>query len=186
MRFSGSIGAELAIAVGLISLLVFPARSMAQTAATPATSQVPGLQCNGTRILDPFKGSLAGPNLPPGLLPIDATVKDKILKSGLPCQENVSTGAQGDLAGVESVGLENLQRGFDFYSWRTFIALNSPTVGTPIDDNNVDADRRIPRSRYRHWHCGPLTASKTSSRTRDGISGGGSQWSWVSICLDIG
>ena len=39
MRFSGSIGAELAIAVGLISLLVFPARSMAQTAAPPATSQ---------------------------------------------------------------------------------------------------------------------------------------------------
>jgi len=26
-----------------------------------------------------------------------------------------------------------LQRGFDFYSWRTFIALNSPADGTPID-----------------------------------------------------
>ncbi len=131
MRFNGPNRTELAIAVGLISLLMFSAQSMAQTAATPATTQV-GLQCNGTLLLDPFNGSLAGPNLPAGLLPIDASVKDKILKSGLPCQENVSTGAQGDLAGVESVGLENLQRGFDFYSWRTFIALNSPADGKSI------------------------------------------------------
>jgi hypothetical protein len=138
MRFNGPNRTELAIAVGLISLLMFPAQSTAQTAATPATTQV-GLQCNGTRLLDPFNGSLAGPNLPAGLLPIDASVKDKILKSGLPCQENVSTGAQGDLAGVESVGLENLQRGFDFYSWRTFIALNSPADGTPIE--NAEANK---------------------------------------------
>jgi hypothetical protein len=74
------------------------------------------------------------------LLPIDATVKDKILKSGLPCQENVSAGAQGDPAGVEATGLENLQRGFDFYSWRTFIALNSPADGTPIDSEKAQAD----------------------------------------------
>jgi hypothetical protein len=139
MRFNGPNRTELAIAVGLISLLMFSAQSMAQTAATPATTQV-GLQCNGTLLLDPFNGSLAGPNLPAGLLPIDASVKDKILKSGLPCQENVSTGAQGDLAGVESVGLENLQRGFDFYSWRTFIALNSPADGTPIDSASTQAD----------------------------------------------
>ena len=139
MRFNGPNRTELAIAVGLIWLLMFPAQSTAQTAATPATTQV-GLQCNGTRLLDPFNGSLAGPNLPAGLLPIDASVKDKILKSGLPCQENVSTGAQGDLTGVESVGLENLQRGFDFYSWRTFIALNSPADGTPIDSASTQAD----------------------------------------------
>jgi hypothetical protein len=70
MRFSRSLGAELATTIGLISLLVFPARSMAQTAPAPVASQVPGLQCNGTRILDPFKGSLAGPNLPPGPRPL--------------------------------------------------------------------------------------------------------------------
>jgi hypothetical protein len=131
MRFSRSSTAELVTTIGVISLLVF-SKSVAQTAA-PAASQVQGLLCNGTRILDPFKGSLAGPNLPQGVLPIDATVKDKILKSGLPCQENVGTGAQQDPAGVEATGLENLQRGFDFYSWRTFIALNSPADGTPIE-----------------------------------------------------
>ena len=66
------------------------------------------------------------------MLPIDDTVKDDILKSGLPCQENVTrTGTQGDPAGKEAIGLENLQRGFDFYSWRTFIALNSPADGRP-------------------------------------------------------
>jgi hypothetical protein len=32
------------------------------------------------------------------------------------------------IAGPEKEGLENLQRGFDFYSWRTFIELNSPAV----------------------------------------------------------
>jgi hypothetical protein len=140
MRSSRSRAAELATTIGLISLLVFSARSMAQTAAAPAASPVAGLQCNGTRILDPFKGSLASPNLFPGLLPIDAAGKTISLRSGLPCQENVSLAAQGDPSGKETVGLQNLQRGFDFYSWRTFIALNSPADGTPIDDANVQAD----------------------------------------------
>ena len=132
-------------AIGLLSLAIFSAESMAQKAAVPASSpaQMPGLQCNGSQIFDPFKDSLAGPNLRPGLLPIDATVKDEILKSGLPCQENVRTGAQGDPAGIEATGLENLQRGFDFYSWRTFIALNSPADGkTPIDKAEADTPTR--------------------------------------------
>jgi hypothetical protein len=135
MRCSGYRTAELAATIGLISLLIFSARSMAQTAAVPGAPQVeaPGLQCNGTKIFDPFQGSLAGPDLPPGLLPIDDEVKSAILRSGLPCQENVSAGAQADPTGKEAVALDNFQRGFDFYSWRTFIALNSPADGTPID-----------------------------------------------------
>ena len=64
------------------------------------------------------------------------------MKSGLPCQENVRTGAQGDPTGNETTGLENLQRGFDFYSWRTFIALNSPADGTPIEHAQADTPTR--------------------------------------------
>ena len=122
-------------AVGL-SLVWGPStQSPAQTAGVAAAPQSAalGMTCNGTRILDPFKGPLAGADLPPGLLPIGDKNKSDILNSGLPCQENVSTGAQADPAGKEAAGLDNLQRGFDFYSWRTFIALNSPADGTPIE-----------------------------------------------------
>src|SRR3974377_1640626 len=80
MRFGPS--SQFATMVGQILLLVFPASSIAQAPAAPAGSQVPGLQCNGTRILDPFKGRLAGPDLPPGLVPINEGVKSEILRSG--------------------------------------------------------------------------------------------------------
>src|SRR5262249_58198099 len=47
---------------------------------------------------------------------------------GLPCAEKVSTrGLFGD------DGLANLQHGFDFYSWLTFLALNAPADGSRID-----------------------------------------------------
>jgi hypothetical protein len=45
--------------------------------------------------------------------------------------------------GEEKAGLENLQRGFDFYSWRTFIALNSPAdAKTTIDHSQADTPAR--------------------------------------------
>ncbi len=134
---------QLASIIGLILLLIFPARSMAQTAAAPGASQGPGLHCKGTALFDPFKGRLVGANLPPGLLPIDATDKEQILKSGLPCQETVSPAGNPATSPAEKevAGLENLQRGFDFYSWRTFIALNSPADETkPIDSEAAQAD----------------------------------------------
>lgn len=131
MRYTELRAAWLASAVGLVSLTAqWPAETAG--AATAAQPTAPGLACNGTRILDPFKGPLAGAE-PLRLLPIGDKDKSDILKSGLPCQENVNTGAQGDPTGIEVTELANLQRGFDFYSWRTFIALNSPADGTPID-----------------------------------------------------
>ena len=122
MRSSRFYAAHLPNAIGLILLSVLSVRSMAQTAAIPAASEfrAPGLQCNGTQIFDSFKGPLAGPGLPPGLLPIEPQGETRILRSGLPCQENVTPNAQRDPDGKEARGLENLQRGFDFYSWRTF------------------------------------------------------------------
>jgi hypothetical protein len=135
MRFSRSSKAELASATGGL-LLMLSAASLAQTTAPAASPvQAPGLECNGDpKMVDPFRGKLADPGLPPGLLPVDPASKENVLKSGLPCQENVNP------AGVEASGLENLQRGFDFYSWRTFIALNSPADGTPIDSEKAQAD----------------------------------------------
>jgi hypothetical protein len=60
---------------------------------------------------------------PPTATPINAS----LLTRRLPCAEKVSTrGLFGDDA------LANLQRGFDFYSWLTFLALNAPADGSPI------------------------------------------------------
>jgi hypothetical protein len=136
MRYSRLVAIGAATAVGLISLSELSAQSPAQTAPAPAQSKEPGLQCNPAPVTDPFKGKLAGQDIPPGLLPIDDKDKSDILKSGLPCQERVNPNGQ------EDVGLENLQRGFDFYSWRTFIALNSPADGTPIEHAQADTRTR--------------------------------------------
>jgi len=137
----------LAIAVGLASLSAFPRPSSAQNAATATTTTASaataaGLNCTGAAVptpdpsngqKDPFLGQLAGPSLPAGLLPFNDATRKSIFGVGLPCQESVSP------KGQETVGLDNLQRGFDFYSWRTFIALNSPANGTPIEQAQADA-----------------------------------------------
>lgn len=136
----------LAIAVGLALLSAFPRPSSAQNTATATTTAsaatAGGLNCTGAAVLtpdpsnhqmDPFLGSLVGPSLPAGLLPINDATRKSIFGVGLPCQEGVSP------KGQETVGLDNLQRGFDFYSWRTFIALNSPADGTPVEQAQADA-----------------------------------------------
>jgi hypothetical protein len=138
MRYGPLLLSGIATAAGLIWLSQSSAQSTAQktpAASAPKDAQASAsiLNCEGTRILDPFKGKLAGPDLPPKLLPIDDKTKDSILMLRTPCQENVTPAAQGDPSGDEGVGLENLQRGFDFYSWRTFLAMNSPSDGTSIE-----------------------------------------------------
>jgi hypothetical protein len=124
----------IAVAVGVSVLSIPSTQSPAQTPG--AATAAPGLPCNGTRILDPFQGPLAGPDLPPSLLPIKDDMKVAILRSGLPCQENVTAQTLPD--GKEAQGLESLQRGFDFYSWRTFLALNAPADGSPIEQASAD------------------------------------------------
>jgi hypothetical protein len=140
----------LAIAVDLASFTVFPKPSPAQNTATATTTTASptagGLTCTGAAVRqdpptpdplngqkDPFLGPFVAPSLPPGLLPISDATRKSIFGVGLPCQESVNT------KGQEKVGLDNLQRGFDFYSWRTFIALNSPADGTPIEQARADA-----------------------------------------------
>lgn len=54
-------------------------------------------------------------------------ISPALLTSGQPCQEVVSTKGL-----LPNDPLGNLQRGFDFYSWLTFIALNSPADGKTI------------------------------------------------------
>jgi hypothetical protein len=67
------------------------------------------------------------------LTPIDASTKTTLLNFGLPCTENVTT------EGPAPTGLQNLQRGFDFYSWLTFIALNSPSDGSGIEKSKPNS-----------------------------------------------
>jgi hypothetical protein len=148
MSYNRSLGAGLASALGLIVLSMLSVPSLSQTAAkTPAATAAAagGLKCtapaprdpsspaplNGQK--DPFVGPLAAPGLPAKLLPIIEATRKAIVGLGLPCQEDVNT------IGQEKNGLANLQRGFDFYSWRTFIALNSPADGTPVEHAQAGA-----------------------------------------------
>jgi hypothetical protein len=154
MSYSRLLGAGLASAISLIALSMNSTPSLSQTAptTTPSAATPGGLNCTGAAARnnvptddplkgqkDPFVGPLGGPGLPPGLLPINDATRKSIFGVGLPCQESVNTsGQEVDKLG-RPVGLDNLQRGFDFYSWRTFIALNSPADGTPIEQAQASA-----------------------------------------------
>jgi len=138
----------LSTAIGLILLSGLSVPTSAQTAAAAAAPEIeplkPQLKCNPQPLLptagafsDPFKGALAEPGKLDGLVPVSDQDKSTILNSDLPCQERVST------VGPEKVGLENLQRGFDVYSWRTFLALNAPADGkTTINHSQPEMPTR--------------------------------------------
>jgi len=147
-----------AAATCLVALSVFSTQSFSQTAAptAPAASAATpgGLHCTGAAVRknvpvdkdplngqkDPFVGPLSGSDLPRDVLRSSVANRDLIFSVGLPCQESVNTsGQEVDEVLKQPIGLDNLQRGFDFYSWRTFIALNAPADGTPIEQAQAGA-----------------------------------------------
>ena len=76
----------------------------------------------------------AVPQADPKVPMVPTAINAALLTSGLPCAETVST------KGLTNDALLNLQRGFDFYSWLTFIALNSPDDGAPIGKSKKGPD----------------------------------------------
>ena len=105
-------------AAGALSFGVLEWRAGAQTPAGAKDINPPVANCNLTpdTIPDPSDPSKR----------IATPFEAKLLTSGQPCQQVVST------KGLATDPLANLQRGFDFYSWLTFIALNSPADGKTI------------------------------------------------------
>jgi hypothetical protein len=100
---------------GFFALTVWPQLSFAQVPTNPPN--VVNLACTSAS---------ADPQTLKGIA---------VLSFGLPCVETVSP---KDPPGVNKTALQNLQHGFDFYSWLTFIALNSPRDGSSISDATSD------------------------------------------------
>src|SRR5260370_27345659 len=130
-------GVKRSLAVGVIGVFVaigLLGWTASAQAPAPATAT---LTCDNNP--PPNTIQTSDPPTPP---PIDAS----LLTKGLPCAENVSTrGLFGD------DDLANLQRGFDFYSWLTFLALNSPAAGSPIDKANPNTPTKWEQaSNFKH------------------------------------
>src|SRR5262245_10840081 len=116
--------AGVASALAIITSIGWSGRSIAQTAPSgnQVASDVPSVKCNTTPDTTPSGSTTPTP------------ITKDLLKSGLPCAETVNPrGLFPDNA------LANVQRGFDFYSWLTFIALNSPADGKTIGEAGPDA-----------------------------------------------
>jgi hypothetical protein len=111
---------------GLVNILAVAAlATWSEPAAAQAQSQATDtFKCNMLHAEQTVAGSTdLTSSDPKKLTPVDESTKDLILKSGLPCDAiNIP---DGPVPGTPAVA--NRQRGFDFYSWLTFIALNAPT-----------------------------------------------------------
>jgi hypothetical protein len=126
----------VAAVLGLVGLLSSFPSSQAQAQAQA--------RCNLMHDLVPAKPpDPTPPQRPPFKLtldfdskrPVEPATKEAILnnimETGVPCQETVTGNGP---EGPKKTQLEHRQRGFDFYSWLTFLALNSPADGrTRID-----------------------------------------------------
>jgi hypothetical protein len=133
MHTSHRIAVGVAIASSIVVLSGEPA--FPQTPAPP-------IKCNPMSDLLLANPPNPTPATPVTLTRIDNTTKSAILNSGLPCQEIVNPVEPADPIGPAKTALENRQRGFDFYSWLTFIALNSPADGSTIDKSAPDTPTR--------------------------------------------
>jgi hypothetical protein len=108
------------------------AMGIAGLLASSVIAQTPVGKSEEDRINPPITNCNQIPDTNQPTVPTVTTpINGKLLTSGQPCQQNVSTVGliHKDAA---SSGLQNLQRGFDFYSWLTFIAMNSPSDGSAI------------------------------------------------------
>ena len=113
---------------GLAAFLALPGSSPGQQAATQLPLSLEDrinpivADCNVTPDVDTQK--------PPKATPITPA----LITSGQPCAETVTN------QGLTRDELVDLQRGFDFYSWLTFMALNSPADGTGIGKSAKGSD----------------------------------------------
>jgi hypothetical protein len=125
------IAARLAIIAGLLLLCGSPGLTQSSPTPSAGPSGALGRPCNTMGDLLDVDQNHPGPRK---RRPIDDSTKSDILRSGLPCAETVAT------IGPDRTGLQNLQHGFDFFSWRTFIALNSPAdrTGLTIEQSRPD------------------------------------------------
>jgi hypothetical protein len=154
MRHSRLFAVGIATVAVLVALSGLSGSSLAQTQpaaqpppATPVapalTALPPVLKCNPDALPDSFVGKLANKILKDDEISVSDQDRSKILSSDLPCQEVARPNGIMNPKGIEAAGLENLQRNFDFYSWRTFVALNSPADGkTTIDRSKPDTPTR--------------------------------------------
>jgi hypothetical protein len=113
MRNSHSLLVGLA---GFLTVAAFGRPAFAQSSSlSPDEINPPVVNCNMTPDTTPRGSATPTP------------ITSALLTSGQPCHQVVNiTGPFNDDS------LANRQRGFDFYSWLTFIAMNSPADGSPI------------------------------------------------------
>ena len=102
MKAAASFAAAIALTIAAASALAISAQPNAARATSPID---PVVQCNVTR-----------PN---------SAITPALLKSGLPCQAIINPPSSPHPT-------ESIQHDFDYYSWLTFLALNSPATGGVI------------------------------------------------------
>jgi len=130
-----AIGAVLSL-VGILSS--FPS-SQAQARCNLMHDLMPTNPSNPEPI-KPFRQTLDFDSKRPVEPATKEAILNNIMETGIPCQETVT----GDgPEGTKKTQLQHRQRGFDFYSWLTFIALNSPADGRTRIDKSMPNTKAV-------------------------------------------